>query len=65
MEALAGGIGPRGTGTLGEAQAARYVRKRLEGLGLPAEENISADVLLRATELAWEMLRELDGGIKR
>jgi len=38
VKALAGEIGPRGTGTAGEAQAARYVRARLEELGLPVEE---------------------------
>jgi hypothetical protein len=38
VKALAGKIGPRGTGTTGEAQAARYVRERLQELGLPVEE---------------------------
>jgi hypothetical protein len=34
---LAGEIGPRGTGTSGEAAAADYVAKRLEGLGMAVE----------------------------
>ncbi|MCJ7622600.1 MAG: M28 family metallopeptidase [Anaerolineaceae bacterium] len=37
VEALAGDIGPRGTGTRGEAQAADYVADILASLGLPIE----------------------------
>jgi hypothetical protein len=37
VQALAGGIGPRGTGTPGEAAAADYVAAQLENLGLPLE----------------------------
>lgn len=35
--ALAGDIGPRGTGTAGEEAAAAYVAERLSALGLPVE----------------------------
>lgn len=38
VEALAREIGPRGTGTKGEAQAAHYVREQLQKLGLAANE---------------------------
>jgi acetylornithine deacetylase/succinyl-diaminopimelate desuccinylase-like protein len=37
VQALAGGIGPRGTGTAGEAAAADFVAERLSRLGLPVE----------------------------
>lgn len=37
VQALAGEIGPRGTGTPGEAAAADYVARYLTTLGLPAE----------------------------
>jgi len=38
VETLAREIGPRGTGTKGEAQAAHYVREQLQKLGLAANE---------------------------
>jgi len=38
VEALAREIGPRGTGTKGEEQAAHYVREQLQKLGLAANE---------------------------
>ena len=38
MKALAKEIGPRGTGTVGEKEAAHYVRDRLQHLGLSIEE---------------------------
>ncbi len=37
VQALAGGIGPRGTGSTGEAAAADFVAERLSRLGLPVE----------------------------
>ncbi|MCX7854761.1 MAG: hypothetical protein N2556_02075, partial [Anaerolineae bacterium] len=37
VRVLAGEIGPRGTGTPGEAAAADYVARRLVQMGLPAE----------------------------
>ena len=37
VHALAGEIGPRGTGTPGEAAAAGYVADRISALGLPVE----------------------------
>jgi len=39
-KALAGEIGPRGTGTPEEEKAADYVAERLSGLGLPIERHI-------------------------
>jgi hypothetical protein len=39
VRALAAGIGPRGTGSDGEAAAADYVAQRLSGLGLPSEQH--------------------------
>ncbi len=38
VKALAQEIGPRGTGTVGEEEAAHYVRDRLQHLGLSVEE---------------------------
>lgn len=38
VEVLAGAIGPRRTGSPGEARAAAYVRDQLKELGLPTEE---------------------------
>jgi hypothetical protein len=61
VRTLAGEIGPRGMGTTGEAQVARYVRERLQELGLPAEGNISAEALLQAAEFTRGLLQELDG----
>ena len=37
VRALAEEIGPRGTGTPGEAAAADYVAERISALGLPVE----------------------------
>ena len=37
VQVLAGEIGPRGTGTVGEEAAAEYVAERLSALGMPVE----------------------------
>ncbi len=40
IQALAGAIGPRGTGTSGKEAAAAYVAERLTALGLPVERHV-------------------------
>ncbi|MGB9723699.1 MAG: M28 family metallopeptidase [Chloroflexia bacterium] len=73
MRFLAGEVGPRGTGTAGEAAAADYVAGRLAGLGLPVErQEFRAVASQNAFPLAVDLvallavvLYPLDGAVLR
>jgi hypothetical protein len=57
VQALAGEIGPRGTGTSGEAAAARFVVDRLSALGLqPERESFRAVASQNAFPLAIDLV---------
>jgi hypothetical protein len=64
VRALAGDIGPRGTGTAGEAAAADFVAQRLSALGLPVERRtFRAVVSQNAFPLAIDLVALLAIGL--